>query len=136
LENIKRQAELSLCVSIYHIVKGKAKNGRLKNLCKRLMKEAVRELSKMPELTKEDIKTMQKAIEKYQSLTGWGRIEKHILTYISGIADMLEGGEFQRIQEVLVDILDYFERDDNAPVACFWSGGLSAEKWNEAWRDL
>lgn len=128
---LKEIAELALIGAVPEIVKG-MKPGRGKNLCDRLSMSVHKTLAVMPEIRKEDIDMIQAAIGEFGRITGWEGKERHMTTYLSFCADLIERSEskFDKcIMESLNDLVEYFEIGGNLRVQNCWSGALAADKW-------
>lgn len=130
----KKMMELATVISIPKFTTGDVPNGRLKGLYGKLEKVISNELERLPKMSTLNRIRVDALLEEFFKATGWQGREKHISTLASFCLEMLERSEFEynpKITEVLVDIIDYFDRAGKAPAATFWAGGVAARKWAE-----
>jgi hypothetical protein len=107
------------------------KPGRLQNLLSRLQKNAEIELSRLKATTWEKAE-IDKICNKFFDEVGWRNRAKHILTYMSFISNIIDG-RFGWYMEIVKEIVDYYERKNLAPPACYWAGTTAQEKWDRLW---
>lgn len=70
-----------------------------------------------------------RATAKFHENTGWEGKRRHICTYASLCLDLIEGLPYVKIKDILVDIVDYYDRAGDFPPASGWSGALAADKF-------
>lgn len=126
-----KNAELALLITLNKSVRF-LKPGKLKGLLDKLSEEAEKEADKLEKPTKAGLFFIGKALDKFKKLTGWGKAEKHLLTYVNSILLIIERRGYQKLNNILVDIVEYKERYESMPNACFWVAEVVEEKWRES----
>jgi len=120
-------ADLTLIISLEQIIN--VGNGRLNRLIKQAVKEALKEADKLQLPPRSENKTILDMFEKLKKETGWNNGARHPLTFINFCLMILEKYKYQKINDILVEIMDFFERAGNAPQPCFWAALIAYEKW-------
>lgn len=131
---MKRQACLALCIALKDSIPKSLKNTRIGGLTKRIAKIANKELDYTGMSI--DIPRARKVVAKlgeFEKSAGWGHgKEKHIGTYINTLLEILERTNHQKIKDLLVEIVDFYERDGRKiPGACYWAAELNGSKWDK-----
>lgn len=130
--NREKYVALSICVDVNRKVK--KRNGRIDGLLKKLEKLANRELNRHRP-TQTDVNVMVRKLDQFDKLVDWGYTDKHLVTYCSALLLMLEPFNLKQINQILIDITDYFDRMINVPPGCYWSGEVTYKKWRRVWDD-
>ena len=133
IDECKQRAELSLIISLPHTIEDICKPGRLKNLVQQLHDETIKVYdSKFTKATPEELKIVEKGYDRFNSFVLWDDKPRHILTYISAISSFIENRNYEKINSLIREVVDYYERAGKAPVACFWSAADAEKYWNES----
>ena len=132
----KQRAELALIISLPETIKGISKPGRLRNLISQLSKEAERIYnSKFKQASKLDILEIGESLNRFNNSAKWSERPRHILSYISAISIFIEGRGYKKIEKLITEVIDYYERAGQSHPACFWSA-VDAEKiWRESFEN-
>ena len=123
-----QNAELALAITLHSSVP-KLKKGRLNNLLKQLSKESVKQINKLKKPDGKAMSEIKIALDEFADITGWGKQQKHLQTYVNAILLILEDRNYKKINRILVDIMDYQERVKPIPSGCFWSAEVVRDKW-------
>jgi len=124
-EKIKRYA---YCIALEQYSVRKA--GRLDGLLKKLRKEAEHNLGNLPKLSQIETDRCARDMTDFISRAGWDRKDtKHLVTWANFVLAILEDApkEFDRIIEILNQIVEYYERAKTVPAPCYWSSARAAE---------
>ena len=79
----------------------------------------------------------QEALRKvgeFGEQTGWeGKGKNHgtVLSFLLGVMDEYDGVFSDRITEIMRELVEHIENIEELPGACYWGGGLAAEKLRE-----
>ena len=131
-EDLKERAELALCIALSDSNRG-GQPGRIKGLLKQLSKAAAKRLDNKPKISKKLSELCYEKIVIFSKKLKWDSRERHILTYISSLAIITENRKYKEINEIFVEILDYYERVDLAKASCFWPGEIAKKTWDDVW---
>lgn len=129
----KKMMELCTVISIPQFTNGKVSNGRLKGLYNKLEKVITKELEILPKMSTLNRIRVDALLEEFFKATGWQGKPRHIATLASFCLEMLENSEFKynpKIDDILNDIVDYFDRKKKVSGLSFVAGRIAAEKWN------
>ena len=132
----KQRAELALIISLPETIKGITKPGRLRNLITKMAKEAENVYdSKFKQISKADLNDIGDRLSKFNNSAKWSERPRHILSYLSAISIFIEGRGYTKIEKLITEVIDYYERAGQAHPACFWSA-VDAEKiWRECFEN-
>ncbi len=132
MKNNKKRAELALLISLPETIKGITKPGRLRNLVSEIAKEAERIYNTTFEQARpSETLRIGVCLEKFNNSVKWEERPRHILSYVSAISFFIEGRGYTKINKLIIDIVDYYERVGKAPAACFWSAKDAKRMWDE-----
>ena len=132
MKNNKKRAELALLISLPQTIKGITKPGRLRNLVSEIAKEAERIYNTtFEQASKGEVAQIGLCLEKFNNEIKWSERPRHILSYVSAISFFIEGRGYKKINKLVTEIVDYYERVGKAPAACFWSGVDAKKMWDE-----
>ena len=132
--NMNKTAELSLLLCLPENVLPHVQKGRLQNKLIKLQEAVDTEFNIMPYINKEEKEKATAKITEFGNTTGWDRKEKHPVTLVSFLLEMIENSEFTyrpKITEILNDIFAYYERGKQAYTACCTAGKTGHKKWDE-----
>jgi hypothetical protein len=132
-DDLKKQAELSLCIALPTIIPKINQAGRLNGMVNKIAKHAIKEVDKIQVPNKDEQSILIKAFDDFEKLTKWDKKPRHLITYLSAISAIIIDRGYHKINEGITDIIDHFERKNSVPAACYWSGHISKEKWEKVW---
>jgi len=128
------------------------KPGRLKNRYKKITEHIDLALRWCLTPTEKEMNIIKGHSDEFVTRSGWGTKGKHTMTIINFLlniagdvfpaAEPEEALKFSRwkhhrhiqwvkIKELMIDIMDYYEKVDDQPAASLWAGKLNAQKWQE-----
>ncbi len=125
---VNNHADLTLVVSLEHIQD--AGNGRLNRLIKQAVKEAIKEAGKLQLPPLSENNKILDMFEELKEETGWDKGARHPLTFVNFCLMILEDYNYRKLCGILIEIMVFFERGNNAPAACFWAAPLAFDKWD------
>ncbi len=128
----RRYVELAYIRAVPDMLHGTLKNGRLKNLYRKLQIACDNEFRRLPELNNVELEQVKGLLLQFSAATGWERKPRHISTLLSFCADMLERSQYDhspKILKTLTDIIDYYARKEDFRPICCWAGSVAADKW-------
>jgi len=131
-DNMNKTSELALVECLPVNVLPHTRQGRLQNKLKALQLAVHREFDKMPLITKEEKEIASDKITAFGLKTGWDKTEKHPVTLISFLLEMIENSKYKysyKITKLLVEIFEYYERGKEARTACLVAGKGGHQKW-------
>ena len=129
----KHRAELAMIISLPETIKGISKPGRLRNLVDQLSKEAKKVYdSKYKQATPEELKKIGDGFDKFNERVKWSERPRHVLTYLSAIAIFIEDHNYTKINKLIVDVLDYYERSGNLHCSCLWPALETKKIWDRS----
>ena len=133
MKNNKQRAELALLISLPETIKGITKPGRLRNLISKIAGEAEKIYdNEFKKATKSEQFYIGMSLDKFNRSAQWSKRPRHILSYLSAIAIFIEGRGYRKIESLIMEVTDYYERAGKVQPACYWSA-LDAEKlWNNS----
>lgn len=132
--HLKHTAELALIRAIPDMILGDCKQGRLRGLNHKIIKQVDSILRTLPRTGYLDMLNISEKIFEFAKETGWEKKEKHVVTFASFALEMIERSPFEypdKITEYLNDLVDYFERAGRVNTAPMWAGGVAYEKWEQ-----
>ena len=105
------------------------KPGRLSGLFRRLESEADKALNTYYKPNQRNCDKAERKILEWQERIGWtDRKRRHTCSYVNFIATVLDGVH-AKVNKVLIDIIDYYDRAGKAPAPCYWAGADACEQW-------
>ncbi len=130
---LSKVAELAMIQSIYNLLLGDIKPGRLQGKYLSLQKEIDKELSKIKVDGKKELPLIGKAYDIFAERTGWNKRERSVGTILSFVMGMIEESENKfsdKIMDLLNDIFDFHERKVPFSALCYSAGAVANIKWN------
>lgn len=130
-QELEHAAELALIRSIYDILSGSLKPGRLQGKFIALQKEADKQLSLMG-IHEAELEELKIVLDSFAVSTGWADNSRSVGTILSFVMQMVEDSRNKfrtKILELLNEIFDYFERVKPFSPLCYNAGAVAAEKW-------
>ena len=134
---MRKMAELAMIRAIPDLIIGDVKPGRLKRVLTDLTAEVDLALERLPQPTCSDMIAVEGKINEFGRLSRWEGKERNVNTMALFCQSMIEESDFEfsaKIVELLVDLVDYFERVGKTPDASYLAGGLAAKKWRAVTR--
>ena len=128
-----RIAKLAMVRMIPEFFLDKVPPGRLHGRLLKLQNEVDSMLSRMPPPTPEQNRAIYKIVSNFGYLSGWEGKERHIITVISFVMALVNDEKWDKINDLLVDIHDYYERVGDTNQLCYIGGNIAAEKWGYAY---
>jgi len=129
--NEEKTAFLAMCSGLIEYVQAaqKMKQGRLKGLLERLKKQANYFLIRMPKIN--NVNRLVSIIDNFDKKAGWKTSENHMLIYCNFLALLAEKYGYNSIIETIINIMDYFERENKEPDSGFNAGMKAYNLWEE-----
>lgn len=131
--NTTKISELALIECLHQKVIPELKPGRLKHKLLELEKCVNAEFASMPNFSIAERDIALKKILKFTADTNWDKKDKHAVTFVSFLLDMIESSKHKysnKITILLTEIFDYYERAGHAKQLCLVAGKIANEKWN------
>ena len=132
-------AEMAFIRSIYDLIKGDIKPGRLQNKYLSLQKEVDKSLQNIKVDPKTELPVIGKALELFADKTGWNNKKRSVGTVLSFTMGMIEESENRfndKLLDLLNDIFEYHERKVPFPALCYSAGVIANEKWSNVKREV
>ncbi len=125
-------AEMAFIRSIYDLIKGDMKPGRLQNKYLSLQKEVDKSLQNVRIDAKKELPLIGKALEIFGDKTGWNNKKRSVGTILSFTMGMIEESENtfnDKLLDLLNEIFDYHERILPFSALCYSAGAVATLKW-------
>ncbi len=123
-------AELALILAIPKMCS--APPGRIRGLCDRIEKAALAEIERLPKLATEQMLEVGQKLDEFRAQSGkWQTRGAHVCTYVSFLLDLIDARPWSKIKEILVEIVDYFDRAGKMPTPSAWAGELACDKFRK-----
>ena len=132
---LKTVAELGLIRSLSDFTEFKLPPGRLASLLNRLRKEADRILVGI-HVSQQDLAAIGKRIDAFGASTGWIGQKIDIISMAAFCADLTIKREWPRIDMILVEINDFFERANSITPELYDAAVKAGESWEQVWEEV
>lgn len=132
-------SELAMVRSIFDLIKGDIRPGRLQNKYLSLQKEVDKSLQNIKIDQKTELPVIGKALELFADKTGWNNKKRSVGTVLSFTMGMIEESENRfndKLLDLLNDIFEYHERKVPFPALCYSAGVIANEKWSNVKREV
>ena len=136
MKSNKHRAELAMIISLPETIKGITKPGRLRNLVNKLSAEAQKIYSsKYKQATPEQLRKIGDGFDKFNKTVQWSERPRHVITYISAISTFIKDRDYEKVNNLMIEIVDFYERVGKVPPACYWSAADAEKIWEGSFND-
>jgi len=136
---IKKLTEIAILRYISENIFKNISKGRIRSKSKQLIKLIDKEMNKDFNLLDfNKLTVIDKKIKQWADLTGWDGKKKHIITFISFLAILLENSKYEYnklIYDKFNEIVDFYERQNKSKIICMVGGKIAYEKWVHVMND-